>query len=122
MDLMDIAVAKALSGGGGSGGGGGSLCVTFTYDYQTEEATADKTFAEIASAYESGMYIYGAFDGYILTLTNYFNVSSFNIMAGFMLLIPSITQESITGLDVMAFTISGEDEVTMKMAFVSFDQ
>ena len=121
MDIMDIAIAKAISGGGG-GGGGGSLCVTFTYDYQTEEATADKTFAEIASAYESGMYIYGAFDGYILTLTNYFNVSSFNIMAGFMLLIPSITQESITGLDVMAFTISGEDEVTMKMAFVSFDQ
>ena len=69
MNIMDIAIAKALSGGGGGGGSAENFVVNFTVDYETEPftATADKTFAEINSAFENGQNIVGFFEGYILT-------------------------------------------------------
>ena len=62
MDIMDIMMAKALSGGGGGGGTGESdlFVVTFTGTYpQTgigdyTDVTADKTYAEARAAYDAG--------------------------------------------------------------------
>ena len=51
MDIIDIAIAKALAGGGG-GGGSTPLIVTSYYD---DGATfLDKTFGEIRQAFEAG--------------------------------------------------------------------
>lgn len=41
-----------------SGGGGGILCATFSFD-QNEALVCDKTFAEIATAIQSGVYVFG---------------------------------------------------------------
>ena len=61
MDIMDIAIAKALAGGGGGGGGSSTnFVVNFTVDDIEEDyspATADKTFAQVKSAFESGQNI-----------------------------------------------------------------
>lgn len=58
MDIMDIMMAKALSGGGSGGGtGGGALVVTFTADYDNGAYTnveTDHTYAEVKAAIEAG--------------------------------------------------------------------
>ena len=60
MDIMDIAVAKALSGGGGGGGGGSAepFFVNFTLDGEGN-VTADKTFAEVCTALEGNSCVLG---------------------------------------------------------------
>lgn len=58
MDIMDIMMAKALSGGGSGGGtGGGALVVTFTADYDNGayiNVATDHTYAEVKAAIEAG--------------------------------------------------------------------
>ena len=49
MDIMDIAIAKALAGGGGGGGGESSIFIINTTD-----GVCDKTWKEIETAYNNG--------------------------------------------------------------------
>ena len=65
MDVMDIMMAKAISGGGGGGGtGGGAFYVDCTYTPSEGEGDAPtwtnptKTFEETLAAYESGSVIF----------------------------------------------------------------
>lgn len=62
MDIMDIAIAKALSGGGGGGGGSSAFIVNaeYIYDYETSSYSVnsiDKSFADILNAYNNGAVI-----------------------------------------------------------------
>lgn len=63
MDIMDIAIAKALAGEGGSGGSG-TLIVNIVND------TLDKTWNEIKRAAEKGV-VLGIFDESDETEFNY---------------------------------------------------
>lgn len=93
-----VALIKAIGGSSGGGGGGGSssgvLVVTSSYDEETGDIeTLDKTWAEIKSAVEAGMFVIKK-DGnlpaiqfsYINTLTgfanpvNYYTVSFSSII------------------------------------------
>lgn len=59
MDIMDIAIAKALAGGGGGGGGASSFIVNVgvTFDEETSAFvidSVDKTLSEVRTAYTNG--------------------------------------------------------------------
>ena len=57
MDIMDIAIAKALSGGGGSGGAG-TFRVNVTFHTEGGAAvidTIDKTLEDVSEAYNNGL-------------------------------------------------------------------
>lgn len=60
MDVMDIMMAKALSGGGGGGTGGGAFYVTFNGDNPAGDegeytnVVADHTLEEALAAYNAG--------------------------------------------------------------------
>ena len=56
----EIALIKAL--GNGSGSGGVRFVVTFTQDPETEEWSADKTFAECVAAWEAGKNLFAFAD------------------------------------------------------------
>lgn len=60
MDIMSIAMAKAMMGGGGGGTGGGLFVATYTLNGDTWEC--DKTLAEILAAIEAGKSVW-AYDG-----------------------------------------------------------
>lgn len=57
MDIMDIAIAKALSGGGGGGTGGGDVMivpVTITVDGDTPTLSTNVAVADVITAAETG--------------------------------------------------------------------
>lgn len=60
MDIMDVMMAKAISGGGGGGTGGGAFYVTFNGDYPSgsegefTNVVADHTLEEAVAAYNAG--------------------------------------------------------------------
>ena len=57
MDLMDIAIAKAISGGGG---GASSFYIEFSDDGQGN-LTSNKTYEEVEAAYNNNMVIIGKY-------------------------------------------------------------
>ena len=123
MDIMDIAIAKALSGGGGGDGSAENFVVNFTVDYETEPftATADKTFAEINSAFENGQNIVGFFEGYILTLTGFFPAfQSLPATFSFGLITASSAEGQIMGLTSFAFVVDGNDAIDFQSGVYDF--
>ena len=113
MDIMDIAIAKALSGGGGSGGGG-DICtvnVEATFDEGTGGFvidTIDKTFAEVVEAYNNGAFLIAkaTIDGdqveYLLIPTDIDTTNSeASIGISFIKISPSFADGSI--VELMAF-------------------
>lgn len=110
--------------GGGGGGGSSAFVVTFTYDSEHETFTADKTFAEIESAFEGGQHI-DAFEDtgsvisqYVLSsvIINEGSITKFN----FDSIVPNVSNGSIESLDYTHFSIESDDAITFIDGYVSF--
>lgn len=97
-----VFMAKGGSGGGGGGGSdGGALKVTFWYDLGEDMYVCDKTYDEIASAYEAGKYIWG-FSDYNSTPTGngeVLNLDSVDFSEGEMASVYVFTRVSVSQYD-----------------------
>ena len=127
MDIMDIAIAKALAGGGGGGGGASAsnFVVTFNGDRQSGSWTADKSFADVKSAYDNGRNIVGKYtdDGMVfyMPLMAYVNneAEGYSIFS-FSLVQPNSSAGEITGLTNHQFLLFSVGTVVDLWADVSF--
>lgn len=123
MDIMDIAIAKALAGGGGGSTGGGVLPVKMVF-VPDATYTLDKTYTEIVEAINAGSYPfvyleeteytagspYGFYGGYITVISGLPQSNSFSIEV----VVPAYASMGVDSMMFVADSATGELTWTME--------